>query len=132
MTHTAEDLCEYYLKHTVGNEEPYVHSDVRHGFVLGFQHKPEVNLDDMEKAINDIIAQDITISYKDDQHILIGDNLHACTGPRIHVGSTGEIHKIALNKEFMVEPDTGRYLMVGIVGIHAPMKIKDLNKIMTA
>lgn len=132
MTHTAEDLCEYYLKHTAKSKEPYIHSDVRHGFVLSFQNKPEVDLDDMEKAINDIIAEDITISYKDDQHILIGDREHACTGPRIHVSSTAEIRKFALNKEFMIEPDTGRYLMVGIVGNHAPMKIKDLNKIMLA
>ena len=131
MAHTAEDLCEYYLKHVAQSNEAYMHSDVRHGFVLSFQNKPGIDLDKMESAVNEMISKDIVISYLDDNHVLIGDQEHVCTGPRIHVRSTGEIKGFALNKEFAVEPDTGRYLMVGIVGERAAMRIKDLNRIMT-
>jgi hypothetical protein len=132
MAHSAEDICEYYLKHRAKKPEPYSHSDVRHGFVLSFQNKPEVDLDDMEKYVTDMIARDVQISYVDDHHISIDGMAHECSGPRIHVGTAGEIKKFALNKEYIAEPDTGRFLLLGIVGENAPMKIKDLNKIMTA
>jgi hypothetical protein len=132
MAHSAEDMCQLYLSQTLKSTEPFIHSDVRHGFVLGFQNKPSFALEEVEAAINEMIARDVGISYKDDNHIYIGDQEHVCTGPRIHVAGAGEIKKFALNKDFMVEPDSGRFLMIGIVGERAPQKIRDLNRIMMA
>lgn len=127
-THTAEDLCEYCLK--TMNDKEYIHSDVRHGFILSFLEKPDIDLDELERRVNDMIAQDIPISYMDDHHILIGQEPHICNGPRMHVRSTGEIERLTLNKEFLVEPITNRYLLVGVVGADgARQQLVDLNKI---
>lgn len=127
MTHTAEDLCGLYLKRVTDLE--YTHADVRHGFILSFKEKPEgIDLNDLEKQVNDMIEQDIPISFLDDQHILIGEYKFPCSGPRMHVRSTGEIKRFALIKEFLAEPVTGRYLLVGVVGEQCQQRLSDLNK----
>jgi hypothetical protein len=130
MTHSAEDLCEYVMrKH--GMTELFLHSDVRHGFIFSFQDKPELSLslDEVEQEVNSMIAKDIPISFKDDMHICIGEEPWLCHGPRMHVRSTGEIKKFTLNKEFLTEPITGRFLLVGVVGDQGQQRLSDLNKI---
>ena len=130
MTHSAEDLCEYVMrKH--GMIETFLHSDVRHGFIFSFQEKPNlpISLDEVEQEVNRMIAQDIPISFQDDMHIHIGDVSWLCHGPRMHVRSTGEIKKFTLNKEFLTEPITGRFLLVGLVGDQGEQRLSDLNKI---
>jgi hypothetical protein len=47
----------------------------------------------------------------------------------MHVRSTGEIRNFNLNKEFISEPATGGYMLVGLVGEQAAVRISDLNKI---
>jgi hypothetical protein len=130
MTHSAEDLCEYVMRRH-GMRETFLHSDVRHGFIFSFEEKPElpISLDEVELGVNALIAQNIPISYQDDTHILIGEESWLCHGPRMHVRSTGEIKKFTLNKEFLVEPITGRFLLVGVVGEKGSQKVNDLNKI---
>jgi hypothetical protein len=130
MTHSAEDLCEYVMrKH--GLTAHFLHSDVRHGFIFSFEDKPEclVSLNEVEQEVNDLIARDIPISFQDDQHIRIGDESWICHGPRMHVRSTGEIKRFALTKDYLVEPITGRYLLVGVVGEKGPQRVSGLNKI---
>ncbi|MDR3342879.1 MAG: alanine-tRNA synthetase second additional domain-containing protein [Treponema sp.] len=130
MIHTAEDLFEYVMrKH--GMTETFLHADVRHGFVFSFQDKPQlrINLDEIEQEVNAMIIQDIPISFHDDLHIRIGEEMWLCHGPRMHVRSTGEIKIFTLNKEYLVEPITGRFLLVGTVGERGAQKISDLNKI---
>jgi hypothetical protein len=130
MTHSAEDLCEYVMrKH--GMTEPFLHSDVRHGFIFSFQKKPEIplNLEEVEGEVNDMIAKDIPISFQNDTHIRIGEESWLCHGPRMHVRSTGEIKKFTLNKEYLVEPITERFLLVGVVGDQGQQNLSDLNKI---
>jgi len=122
MVHTAEDLCEFFLSQQGIGSHLYEHADVRHGFILSFYNMPDVDLDELEKQINDIIKEDISVSYADETHILIGEEMHKCTGPRMHVRSTGEIEKVTLEKEFLLEPITGLYLLIGVVG-----DITDLN-----
>ncbi|MDR3335286.1 MAG: alanine-tRNA synthetase second additional domain-containing protein [Treponema sp.] len=130
MTHTAEDLCEWVMKKH-GLTEPFLHADVRRGFLFSFQDKPELqcSLEELEREVNALIAQDIPISFHDDLHIRIGEELWLCHGPRMHVRSTGEIKEFTLNKEYLVEPITGRFLLVGVVGEQGHQKISDLNKI---
>ena len=75
MAHTAEDLCEIFLPGDDGCR--CKHSDVKHGFVLSFDEpKPELDLDELESKVLDAIAKDLTISYVDEGHIMIGDLLH--------------------------------------------------------
>jgi len=127
MVHTAEDLCEYCLIDQGIEPHQYRHADVRSGFILSFPVKPEIDLDKLENQINELIQEDVAVSYFDERHILIGDEKHMCTGPRMHVRSTGEVEKVTLLKELLKEPITDLFLLVGVVGeIH---DLSDLHNI---
>jgi hypothetical protein len=130
MTHTAEDLCEYIMRKHGMNDE-CIHSDVRHGFIFSFEEKPElaVSLEQIEQEVKEMIARDIPISFHDDLHIKIADELWLCHGPRMHVRTTGDIKGFTLNKEFILDPKTHRFLLVGMVGEQGAQRLNDLNKI---
>jgi hypothetical protein len=130
QTHSAEDLCEYVMRRA-GLSLNFTHSDVRHGFIFSFEKIPDIDisLDEIEKQVLELIDSDIRISFKDDTHITIGDNLWLCHGPRMHVKSAREIKHFQLNKEFITEPVTGRFLLVGTVGEGGDTRLSDLNKI---
>lgn len=128
MTHSAEDLCEYFIK-KMNLGVRYIHADVRHGFILSFDQEPKLDIAFLEEQIRHAIAVDMPIAYLDDQHIRIGDDPWPCSGPRVHVRSAGEIQKVTLNKELLIEPITNRYLLVGVVGEHTDNSIGHLNRI---
>lgn len=127
MAHTAEDLVEYCLmdKRII----QFNHADVRHGFILGFSDKPDIDIAELEHDVQKMIDANIPISYLDDTHIMIGDQRHYCTGPRMHVESTGEVEHFALHRELLKESITNRYLLVGTVGIEKK-RLSELNHIM--
>ncbi len=127
MAHTAEDLCERYLpKWELGR---FQHDDVKNGFVLTFQDEaPEIDFDDLEKKVLHDIALDLPVSYVDEAHVMIGDVLHPCTGPRTHVPSTGLIKNFRLVRKLFFDQSTNRYLLVGLVGDESEPE-EDLNKI---
>jgi len=127
MVHTAEDLCEFVL----GKQQvpAYKHADVRHGFILVFNEMPKIDIPTLEANVQEMIAADIPISYYDERHITIGEHKHVCTGPRVHVKSTGQIEGFKLLENILVEPITNNYLLVGLVGKKSEERISDLNKI---
>lgn len=126
MAHTAEDLVERYLWDPYHGQ--YAHSDVRHGFVLEFDRCPDVDLELMETWVKEQISLDLPVCYVDDEHIRFAEKLHHCTGPRMHVSSTGQIENFQLLHEFKFNPIDGTFLIVGLVG--EPAKdLRDLNKI---
>jgi hypothetical protein len=130
QTHSAEDLCEYVMrKH--GLTEICLHADVRHGFILSFINKPtlSISLEQVEQEVKDMISAGVPISFQDDTHIRIGGESWGCHGPRMHVRSADEIKNFFLNKDFITDPASGRYLLVGVVGEQGTQKINDLNKI---
>jgi len=124
MVHTAEDLCEFFLAKQGIGAHLYEHADVRNGFILSFYTKPDVDLNKLEEQVNQIIQEDVPVSYADENHIFIGEEMQTCTGPRMHVRSTGEIERVTLLKELLQEPITDLYLLVGVVG-----EIDDLNEL---
>ncbi len=126
MAHTAEDLVERYLWDPYHGE--YSHSDVRHGFVLEFEKCPDVDLELLEQWVKDHIAQDMPVCYVDDEHIRFGEKLHHCTGPRMHVSSTGQIENFRMLHEMKFDPISGKFLMVGLIGEDTG-DLTDLNKI---
>jgi len=128
MVHTAEDLCEHFLAMQGIGDHLYDHADVRRGFILSFPSKPDIDLNALEKQVNDLIEEDVPVSYADENHIMIGDVKHKCTGPRMHVRSTGAVKKLTLLNDFLKEPITERFLLVGIVGDISDLN--DLNQIM--
>ncbi|HIQ62506.1 MAG: hypothetical protein UFE80_08215 [Christensenellales bacterium] len=126
MAHTAEDLVERYLWDPYHGE--YTHSDVHHGFVLEFDQCPDVDLDLLEAWVLDHIAQNLPVCYVDDEHIRFGEKLHHCTGPRMHVTSTGQIENFRVLKEFRFDPIRAKFLLVGLVG-EPTGNLRDLNQI---
>ena len=127
MAHTAEDLCEFCLpKEEV---ERCGHDDVKHGFVLSFpDYAPDVDLKELEEKVYDLIAQDLPVTYLDENHVSIGGSIHPCTGPRIHVPSTGQVKDFHLLYHFMHDVFNKRYLLVGCVGRDNLDKLRKLEE----
>ena len=127
MAHTAEDLCEYCMPPE--DLARCGHDDVKHGFVITFPEKmPEFDIIELEKKVNEMIAQNLTVTYKDNHHVCIGDIVHPCTGPRIHVSSTGMIKNFHLLDHFIYDKMTRRYLLVGCVGEDAQSCLEKLDE----
>jgi hypothetical protein len=128
MTHTAEDLTCKVLEEEFGFSHKQVHSDVRHGFVLEFAHKPVLDIALVEKKVEEYIQKGLDVCYADENHISIGgsDTFH-CTGPRIHVKNTSEIENFQLIKEFKYDPISKSYALIGLVGPERAADVSDLN-----
>lgn len=125
MAHTAEDLVEMCLP-----EEELArcgHDDVRHGFVIYFDNtRPAINLIELEAKVKDMIAQDLPVTYADEKHVCIGETVHRCTGPRIHVARTGMIENFHLMHHYMYDQFKQRYMIVGCIGPNAEEEMKKL------
>ncbi len=128
MAHTAEDLTERYLGRQGITD--FTHGDVRHGFILRFREKPQIDTLDLEQFVRGYIQRDVPVSYGDDQHVVINGEPHLCTGPRMHVNSTGEIKNFHVLKDMPYDTLTESYILVGLVGEEgATDDIRDLNRI---
>ena len=115
MAHTAEDLCEMCMNEF--DRERCSYDDVRHGFAIYFtETAPAIDIPQLEAQVKEIIAKDLPVSYVDDNHISVGDKLHKCTGPRIHVSRTGQIENFRLMNHLIYDRFKRRYLLVGCVG----------------
>ena len=126
MAHTAEDLCEFCM----GPElvKRCGHDDVRHGFCMYFSDTaPDIDLVELERQVNEMIAKDLPITYVDDNHVSIGSDIHECSGPRIHVGHTGQIQGFRLMHHFIHDRFNRRYLMVGCVGERSDSLLEKLD-----
>nr|WP_204618228.1 alanine-tRNA synthetase second additional domain-containing protein [Desulforadius tongensis] len=115
MAHSAEDITGFVLRE-MGLEEAVEHDDLKHGFVLEFNEKPNIDLEEVEKQVKEIIQKKRSIHYYDDHHIRVGDNIIKCTGPRLHVKNTGEVENFRLVKEFKWDPINKLYTIAGLVG----------------
>ena len=127
MCHTAEHLCIHYLQQQGENE--FGHADVRHGFILTFPQKPNIDLADLKQYISDKVSANLQVSFVDEQHIRIGEQIYSCTGPRVHVARTGEIEHFCAGSEFVFDPISKQYFLVGVIGEHIHNQMWDLNKI---
>lgn len=118
MAHSAEDITAMVLAE-MGISKPDDHSDIRHGFILEFEEKPDIDLDEIERKVLDIIAANEVIKYTDESKIKIGGSEWDCTGPRLHVCRTGDINGYRLVKEFKCDPISNLFILAGLVGEHA-------------
>lgn len=105
------------------------HGDVKHGFCLEFDEKPDFDIRALQKQVEALIQQDMSVSYYDEDHVSIGGEIHPCTGPRIHVRSTGEIENFRLLKEVFFDPIKEKYIVIGLVGERWDKSTSDLNRI---
>ena len=131
MAHTAEDLCEMCLP----PELLHVchHDDIHHGFIMSFyEYEPRIIIADMERRVNEIIAQDLPVAYANESHVRVGNKVHPCSGPRTHVTSTGSIEGFRLYPEIIFDDQRNRYLVVGFVGEHSEERINKLKHLKQA
>ena len=124
MAHSAEDIVGKLLKDDYGIDRGSQHSDVRHGFIIGFDEQPAVDLAELEAKALAVIGRDIPISPADGDYILMGDTLFPCTGKRIHVKRSSQIEHFRLMKDYKFDPVSRKHLLVGIVGAD-PIEIFD-------
>ena len=126
MAHSAEDICEMFIDEF--DVDRCGHDDVRHGFAIYFPDtKPSFDIAEVERKVNEIIAQDVPITYVDDSHISVGDNVQPCDGPRFHVKRTGQIENFHLMNHFIYDRFKNRYLLVGCVGEKSEELLKRLD-----
>lgn len=125
MAHTAEDICESILEHS--GVKAIAHGDVRHGFTLIYDHKPDIDIQKLEEQAREIITSDLPVTYYDDEHIKLGDHILPCTGPRTHVRSTGMIENFTLLWDFIEDHISNRWILVGAVGDKALDSLKKLE-----
>lgn len=127
MAHTAEDLCEMHMEPELVNS--CAHDDIHHGFILAFNSQPpQIDLAELEALVNRDIAADLPVHYHDESHIAVGDRLHACSGPRTHVSTTGKIRGFRLNHEIVYDNQQDRYLLIGFVGEHSEQSLENLQR----
>ena len=130
MTHSAEDLTTLVLMNDYKIPFKVMNSEVRCGFVLNFNEKPEIDLYALEEKVQALIDKGLDISYYDENHIQIGDgDIIHCTGPRIHVRNTAEIINFKLLKEIKYDHSLNMYALVGVVG-DRNIDLENLNRIM--
>lgn len=127
MAHTAEDLCEMCIpKEDLAR---CMHDDVKHGFVIAFpDYEPDFDIPTLEAKVKELIAANLPIAYVDNNHVSIGETVHLCTGPRIHVSNTGLIENFNLLNHFIYDQQTKRYLLVGCVGDEAAESLKKFDE----
>ena len=117
MVHTVEDITTMILEREFNMRHDWKNSDVRRGFVLVFNEKPDLNLVELEDKIRGVINRHLNVAYYDENHIQIGENKPVkCSGPRIHVANTKEIEDFFLLKEFIQDRMNNTHLLVGLVG----------------
>lgn len=116
MAHSAEEVTMTIL-HDVFDvkEEDYFFSDIRNGFLVKFYKKPNIDLNYLAELIEKGIAQNLDISYYDENHIKLGDKIIPCDGSRFHVKNTSDIKNFTLVKEFIHDSATNTYCLIGLV-----------------
>lgn len=126
MAHTAEDLCEFCMDREIMMS--CQHDDIHHGFVLVFSgEEPNINIQELEKNVQNLIDKEIPITYLDEDHIAIDGVPHQCTGPRTHVSNTRQILGFKLLPHFVHDTLNNRFLLVGCVGEDSEKRLAQLE-----
>lgn len=127
MAHTAEELFMMALEEQ--GFDKYRHSEVRHGFLILFDEKPEIDMERLGKDVQALIDAKLPVAYKDDNHIFVGERVRACQGPRMHIGNTGNITEFTIYPELTRDSFTKQYMLLVIVGSEKIAKIGVVNKL---
>ena len=116
MAHTAEEAVVQALESEFGiTTDDFYSSDMRNGFVLKFPKKPAIDIEKLAIASKEILAQNLDVSYYDEDHIKMGDKIIFCDGARFHVKNTSEVKHFDIYEKMIVDPKTKVYNLIGIV-----------------
>lgn len=126
MAHTAEDICGMFIDED--DNERCGHADLHHGFAITFaDRKPNIDIVELERKVNEVIAQNLPVTYVDDHHISIGDSVQICDGPRVHVHHTGQVENFRLMHHYIYDRFQKYYMLVGCVGEKSDELLKRLD-----
>ena len=115
MAHSAEDITQMVLQ-KLGVPPAEGHGDVCNGFILYYSRRPPADLAVVEGMVREMISQDLPITPHRNRSITVGATPLHCTGPRLHLRSTGEIKNFRLAKEYLHDPQAEVYSIVGRIG----------------
>ena len=116
MAHSVEDITICLLQKEFGiDHKIFYSSDIRNGFLLRFTEEVDVDLEKLDARIHQQLAKNLSIRYHDEDHIMIGEELASCSGPRLHVRNTSEITNFELRREFIYDGNSDTYCLVGLL-----------------
>lgn len=129
MAHTAEDTTILLLTREFGiKRELFYSSDIHSGFVLKFNDEVDIDFEKLSNRIHEEFAKNQQVCYHDEDHIMIGEGVTDCTGPRLHVTNTSEIENFTLVKKFIKDAKTDTYCLVGLIN-NGEDKIENRNSL---
>lgn len=130
VAHTIEDITILLLEEEFGvSEDLFYSSDMRNGFVLKFIKEVDLDFNLLSKRIHETLKKDLPVSYYDENHIIIGETIIKCNGPRFHIRNTSEVEHFTLIKKFIFDPQTKTFCMVGCLDDEDKIDIRNLNTI---
>lgn len=116
MAHTAEEVVMQVLKeHFNVCDNCYYSSDIRNGFALKFPQEPVIDFEKLTELSKAKIAENLDVSYYDEDHIKMGDKIIPCDGARFHVSNTSEIEQFDLLKRFVKDRKDNHSALIGVV-----------------
>ena len=116
MAHTVEDVTIQLLVNEFGvDHDLFFSSDIKNGFLLRFTRSAALDFDKLAERIQERLAENLPIRYHDETHIMIGDSIMYCTGPRLHLRDTGEVEGFRLIRKFIRDEKTNTHCLVGIL-----------------
>ncbi len=130
MAHTVEDITILVLTTEFGvSSDLFFSADMRNGFVLKFIEEIDLDFETLSERVNQILGEHLPICYYDEDHILIGERIINCSGPRIHVGNTSEVKHFSFIKRFIKDPKHNQYCLIGVLNNDTNVDIANLNTI---
>ena len=100
MAQAQEDLFGYCVRDI---ERPtYTRSGIKHGFMINYADKPTFDLEEIENRILELIRQDLPIVPYDEEHFEFGEEIIPCTGPLMHVESTGKMREFLSGERILL------------------------------
>ncbi len=116
MAHTLEDVTMEILDEDFGiDNNQYYSSDIRKGFVLRFFKETDVDLNLLDIKVSEKLKKNMPVSYYDEDHIMIGNRVIECDGPRLHVSNTAEIINFSIVKRLVHDLKTDTWCLVGLI-----------------
>lgn len=127
MAHTVEDITIQLLLEEFGiSRRIFYSSDITDGFVLGFNQRVDIDFDKLAQRINERLEENLPIRYHDERHIMVGDDVVTCSGPRLHLRNTSEVKDFKLVKRLIRDIKTNTFYLVGLFG-HEEEDVENLN-----
>ena len=77
--------------------------------------EPKIDLERLEILSQVMLSQNLDVSYYDEDHIKMGDQIILCDGARFHVKNTSDIEHFSLLKGFIQDPKTKEFNLVGVI-----------------